>query len=233
MASLTDVKRNNSRARLARPDKATRGAVILLPSAAGFSPFHDNVLNELAGAGYTALAWDPFLKYGDLSQEERGKISAEQMKDAEIVVEHRDWVGFLGEQPGVQTIASLGFCMGGRHAMVLAAEDARVKAAVAFYPTMRDPKPAVAIDLPPAAAKIAGDVLVHAPGRDHLSSHASFERLWQSLRSRPSGGATFMNWYPNAHHGFYGKTAAQDKDDYEAGLLAWPASMAFLKAALL
>jgi carboxymethylenebutenolidase len=231
MTSLTDLKRNNSRGRLARPEKASRGAVIVLPSAAGFNAFHDGVLNALAGAGFHALAWDPFVKYGEVSQEERGRISAEEMKDSEIVLEHRDWVGFLLEQSGVQTIGALGFCMGGRHALLLAAEDKRVNAAVGFYPTMRDPKPAVANDLPAIAPKIAGQVLVHCPGKDHLTSRASFERLRQALESRESG-TTAMNWYPKAHHGFYGKTAAQDKDDYEAGLLAWPVTMAFLSAAL-
>ena len=57
--------------------------------------------------------------------------------------------------------------------LLLAAEDTRVKAFSAFYPTMRDPRPANAIDLPPMADKIACPVQVHYPGRDHLTSPAT------------------------------------------------------------
>ena len=227
--TLENLARDGTAARLART--ASKEAVLFIPSAQGLNGFVDDKLHELAAAGFTALAWDPFHSVPNLPADQRSKHTDTVQQDPLVQKEHLRWLDFLQKDCGAERIGVLGFCMGGRMALTLASADARVKASVGFYPTMRDPKPANVIDLPAVAPAIACPVMVHCPGKDILTSHASFHKLRAALESR-EGAATLMNWYPKAHHGFQSKSKAENADDHEAGLLAWPASMAFLKSAL-
>ena len=117
--------------------------------------------------------------------------------------------------------------------LVLAAGDQRLQACVAFYPTVRDPKPAKASDVAALAPNIACPVQIHYPGQDYVTSNASFQKLRTALESRPSPAPTCIYYYPQAHHGFLGKSRKESVDDADAGSIAWPAAVAFFRAALL
>lgn len=227
--TLENIVRDSTGARLAKA--ASKAAILFIPSAMGINEFVDEKLAELARAGFTALAWDPFHAVPDLPKDQRSKHTDTVQQDPAVQKEHLRWLDYLQKETGAERIGVLGFCMGGRMALTLAAADARVKASVGYYPTMRDPKPASVIDLPAVAPSIACPVLVHCPGLDVLTSHASFHKLRGALESR-ADAATLMNWYPKAHHGFQSKSKAENAGDYAAGLIAWPATMAFLAAAL-
>jgi carboxymethylenebutenolidase len=229
MAQLEDIVRDTTRGRVARA--SSREAVLLIPSAMGLNAFVDEKLIELAQAGFTALAWDPFYKYPDLPAEKRSAHTDTVQQDAAVQKEHVRWLDYLKDEAGMERIGVLGFCMGARMSLALPAADARVDAAVSYYPTIRDPKPANVLDLLASAASIPCPVLVHYPGLDHLTSHTSFHKLRAALESRKDAG-TFVHFHPRAHHGFQSKTSEENRDDYAAGLLAWPATLAFLKATL-
>jgi carboxymethylenebutenolidase len=228
---IKDMTRDGLHARVAVPDGKSRFGVLLIPSAAGLNPFVDKVLAQLADEGFTALAWNPFTAYPDLPPKERSRISETVLQDTDALREQGRWVDCLAGEMGAESIASIGFCMGGRMSLLLAAGDARIRAAVAYYPTMRDPRPANAVDPVGPAARIACPVQVHYPGLDHLTSRASFHRLRDALEARPAPAPSFMQVYPKAHHGFQSKTAEEDKDDAAAGAIAWPATLAFLHSA--
>ncbi len=232
--TVTDITRGGGHARFLQPSENRGAGVILLPSVVGLNKATDDILIKLADAGLTALAWDPFTAYGpDLTREEKGRLSASVFDDAVLQREHSGWVDYMQRDLGVAKVGVIGFCMGGRMSLVLAAADARLSASVAFYPSIRDPKPAKAGDVIALAANIACPVQIHYPGQDYVTSNASFAQLRAALESRPGVAPTTVFYYPQARHGFFGKTREESPADATAGAIAWPATVAFLRAALL
>ena len=236
MAKITikDIHKKGLHARFAKPWGKCNSGVLLLPSAFGFGPGVDDQLMHLAEAGLAALAWNPYSAYDEnLPREERSRISETVLMDADCLREQSSWIDTMINKLDLPNIGLLGFCMGGRMALLLAAEDTRVKAVSAFYPTMRDPRPANAIDLPPMADKIACPVQVHYPGKDHLTSHASLQRLRAALDARQGTTPAAVIHYPQATHGFLGKTKEASPADYESGLTSWAVTTAFFGAILI
>ena len=235
MAKVTikDIHRKGLHARFAKPWGKCSAGVLLLPSAVGLVPASDDQLTRLATAGLAALAWDPYSAYDPaMPREERAKISETVLMDSDALREQSGWIDIMQNKLGLASLGVLGFCMGGRMALLLAAADPRVKAAAAFYPTMRDPRPANAIDLPPVADQIICPVQVHYPGKDHLTSHASLQRLRAALDARQAVPPAAVIHYPQARHGFLGKTQEENPADFESGMTSWAVTTAFFTATL-
>lgn len=232
--TVTDITRSGGRARLAQPLENCHAGVILLPSVVGLNQATDDLLVRLADAGFTALAWDPFFTYApNLTREEKGRLSASVFDDTVLQREHSGWIDYMQQDLGVAKVGVIGFCMGGRMSLVLAAADRRLRACVAFYPSIRDPKPAKASDVVALAANIACPVQIHYPGLDYVTSNASFQKLRTALEARPDPAPSCVHYYPQANHGFLGKTHEESPADAAAGTIAWPTTVAFLRAALL
>jgi carboxymethylenebutenolidase len=230
---LQDIADAGLRARMALPQRKADAGVLVLPSAVGLGATVNRVLAELAGAGLAALAWDPFSAYDTvLTQEQKSRITETEQADEAVLREHVFWLDHLHDRLGARNVATLGFCMGGRMSLHLAAKDARVKAAVAFYPTLRDPRPENMVDLVPLAGGISCPVLVHYPGQDHLTSRASFGQLRASLESRPGSAPTTVFFHPHARHGFMNQDQANGSPDAAATALAWPPTVAYLRTVL-
>jgi carboxymethylenebutenolidase len=228
---LQDIASEGLKARLALPHGKAHVGVLVLPSVAGLGGHTNTTLTELASAGFLALAWDAFGAYDlGIDQKEKARIAESVQQDAAVVEEHRHWVGYLQKEFQLVRIGTLGFCRGGRMSLLLAAQDPRIAAAVAYYPTLRDPKPALVVDPVPLVGKVSCPVQIHYPGSDELTSQASFGRLRAALETRKSG-ATSTYFHPGAGHGFISR-ASQPGPDAAACVIAWPATVAFLKAAL-
>jgi len=229
----TDIIINGLRARIALPGQKAGRAVLILPSAAGIGKTVKNVMSDLTDAGVAALAWDPFAGYEpDMSQEQKSKIADTVQRDEVIVRQHMGCIDYLQHEFGTKQIATLGFCMGGRMSLYLAAMDTRIRAVAAFYPTLRDPRPDNMIDPVPLAGQISCPVFVHYPGRDHLTSAVSFQRLRAALEQRNGPAATVAFLHPHAGHGFMNQPHEGGGPDADASSVAWPPTLAFLKSAL-
>ena len=208
-----------------KPDGPAKGGVLLLPTNAGTSGINKKHSSQLAGAGLTTLLWDPYPGRGVPKEDERSAWSGDVEDDWALAGQSR-WLTYMSEELGLETLGTLGFCMGGRYALLLGAKDHRLAAVAAFYPTVRKPKPdRQKYDAIALCAEIRCPVTLVCPGQDHITTQEVYSDLRQTLRVRPE--PTIPHMYPDAGHGFVqaGKPEAAVK-------MAWSQVVAFMTACL-
>jgi carboxymethylenebutenolidase len=213
---------------VARASVATTAGVLLLPTVAGIDDFACGYAESLAETGLTTLVWNPYPEVAMGSPLDDVRPLSTKLNDAATAQTLSGCVDTLERELGVKTVATIGFCMGGRYVLVFAARERRLRAAVAVYPSVRaqraqhqDVEPAI------AAAAIACPVQMLYPGRDHVTPRAVFETLQAALQSRSV--ETSIQLYPDAEHGFFHHEGAANA---AAARSARPQIEAFLKAHL-
>lgn len=186
----------------AAPDGASRGIVIVIHDIFGAREFYRNLARRYAGAGYTALLPDLFVRQGPLAEETReaafergGRFSYPQaIVDLQRVVDH--------VAPRGQNVATVGFCMGGTLVMLLAAREPRIAAGVIYYGFPANPTPS---DLRPyeplrETAQVCHPLLGFWGDEDHGVGMDNVRRYQEGLAA---AGATFdFTIYPGLPHGF-------------------------------
>jgi carboxymethylenebutenolidase len=107
-------------------------AIVVIQHAGGVDTFTRAMVDQLAAAGYAAVAPDLYHRL-DAALEPTTK--RQQLKDKEIIADVNATVNFLCDHPNVnaQRLGITGFCMGGRVVYLMAAANSRFKAAVAYY----------------------------------------------------------------------------------------------------
>jgi carboxymethylenebutenolidase len=188
--------------------------------------------DRLAAAGFAALVWDPYsgrdVPVG--SPEDLAPL-ARSLRDGAARAEHDRWVAYLRDEVGLAQVGTIGWCMGGRYALLLAAQNRDVAACVAYYPSIHDPNPpnqdddAVAL-----SGEIRCPVEVVYPGQDHVTSNATFRALQAALQAREAPTATQL--YRDADHGFLDLERHPSERNEAAARAAWPQTIAFLHAHL-
>jgi carboxymethylenebutenolidase len=139
-------------------------------------------------------------------------------------------VDHLHADLGCQRVGVIGWCMGGRFALLLGARDRRLVNVVAYHPTVPDPPaPNHVIDAAEYAARIEAPVMMLYPGADHLVPHESFLRLQRALHGR-DGGPSIVHLYPGAEHGFSARARQDNPVNKLAFELSWPQVLAFVEA---
>jgi carboxymethylenebutenolidase len=124
-----------------------------------------------------------------------------------------------------------GWCFGGRLSLILAARDPRVSACVAYHPSVRVARgPQQTEDAIALASEIACPVEWVHPGNDQVITGDLLPVIRDALANREKG-ATSISVYPGADHGFMERQTTDA--NRTAATLAWPQTIAFLKAALL
>ena len=126
---------NRFAAFLAAPEEPSAKGVVILPDVRGLYRFYEELALRFAERGYPALAFDYFGRTAGI--EKRGKefvyrphveaVTQEQIQaDVAAAVEH---VRSLG----VESVFTVGFCMGGRQSWLAAADGHGLAGAVGFY----------------------------------------------------------------------------------------------------
>lgn len=217
---------------LARPAGGSSAGMLMLPMVTGVGVQVRDWADELARSGVTALSWDPWegrpssdetpmdMLYGWMGELDDEKCLADQAR----LFDH-----LLGKL-GCDRVGVMGWCLGGRFALLLGGRDARPANVIAYHPTVPGrPRPNHTLDAVEHCASIQAPVLMIFPGADDLVPPESFQRLQAALQSRASG-PSMVHVYPGAEHGFASKMRHGNPVNAEAFALSWPQVMSFIHA---
>lgn len=205
------VNGKTANAYLAVPENGGPG-VLVLHAWWGLKPFFKEVCDQLAEQGFTAFAPDMY----------QGRI-ANTVDEAKALLEQRD-SELMGEtvkaakeylvslNPG-KPVGVLGFSMGASWALIVAANEPDVAAAVLFYGSG-------GVDFTPVKAKVLG----HYVEEDEWEPLDEVKAMEKDMRA--AGVDATLHFYPKVGHWF----VEQDRPEYdpESAKLAWDRTFDFL-----
>jgi carboxymethylenebutenolidase len=214
---------------LAQPAASTHAGVLILPTIFGVNEFARGFADTLADSGLVAAVWD--LNSGlPLTTDYQECIKrARTLTDESASRMIGQWIDKLRADHAVSAVGVVGFCIGGRFALLQAARDRQIAACAAAYPSIESPRLAnQECDAVELASDIGCPVHMLRPGNDHVSSPETYEALTAALLRRRA--ATTIQTYPEAEHGFMHRPTPAA--NVAATKLAAPQLIAFLKACL-
>lgn len=203
------------------PSGPVRGGVVVAHEWWGLNDQIRGVADRLAAAGYAALV--PDLYRGEAATEpERAHELLRGLKEdraSAILRSAASWLGANGETTG-KKIAAIGFCMGGRLALLAALDGREVAGAVVFYgqPVLEKER----------LGSLSGPVLGLFGGDDRgipVGDVRAFEAAARAL-----GKKVETRLYMGAGHAFFNETRPSYNADAAAD--AWKRTLAFLEKTL-
>ena len=222
---------------LARPKASGRyGAVVIFSPNPGLTEDLRNTAAQLAQAGFLGLAINPYSREAGLTNDHArarfdyygGKAFDEQQRrDA------RAGIDYLRRQPFFKRgpLGAVGFCGGGRQALIFSAQHKDITAVVNFYgppvlgPNHQAPKGPFKLDVMDVLDQIKVPVQGHYGASDPIIPVADVNRLERDLRAQ--GTPTEVYIYEGAGHAFYDHT--RPRFHPEAARLAHHRMLQFLK----
>ena len=185
---------------------------------------------RLAEAGYSSFVWDPYPGEAPPQDLPSAQARAKGLNDG-VVDEMSECVGHMLGTMKLPAVAVVGFCLGGRYALLLGARDKRLFACVPYYPSVHVPnQPQQALDAVALSAEIPCPVhLIHA-GADQVFKPDAFALIRGALERRPA--ATIVEIHPGAVHSFMRPDLQGVPANALGSRLSWPQVAAFLDACL-
>jgi len=224
-----DIKQSGLAGFLAQPDAPTTGGVVILATIFGVNSFVRGYAETLARAGLAAAVWDHYEGLPLITDYEESKARARKLADAGVQAAVKSWADFMQGELRLTSVGVLGFCLGGRYALIAAARERRLKACAAAYPSIEMPRlPNQEQDAVALAADISCPALVVQPGHDHVATPETYATLRQNLTKRAA--PTMWQYYPDAEHGFMHRK--EPAANPAATVIASPQLVAFLRACL-
>ena len=135
-----DVKQSGLFGFLAQPDAPTKSGVVILPTIFGVNSFVRGYAETLARAGLAAAVWDHYEGLPLTTDYEESKARARKLGDAGMHAKVGKWVDYMLGDLQLTSVGVLGFCLGGRYVLMAAAQDKRIKACAAAYPSIEKPR---------------------------------------------------------------------------------------------
>jgi carboxymethylenebutenolidase len=224
-----EIKRAGLFGFLAQPDAPTKAGVVILPTIFGVNAFVRGYAETLARAGLAAAVWDLYEGLPLTTDYEESKARARKLGDGGTQGIIKTWIDYMAADLQLTSVGVVGFCLGGRYALMTAAQDKRIKACGAVYPSIESPRlPNQEQDAVALAADIRCPVHVVQPGHDHVASVETYAALKATLHKRAA--PTIWQYYPDAEHGFMHRK--EPAANPAATVIAAPQLVAFLQACL-
>jgi carboxymethylenebutenolidase len=232
MHHTAELHVDNLHAVLCEPADGARAGLLLLPMVYGIEGKVLEYADWLANAGFAAVVWDPYsgrdVPTG--TPEDLAPLSR-SLRDGSVRAEHDRWLDYMREELQLAQLGVIGWCMGGRYALLLAAHSRQLAACVAYYPSIVDPRsPHQDEDAVTLSGEIRCPVQLSYPGRDDVTSPATFRALQAALQARETPTVTQL--YPAADHGFLDSARHPGDQNAAAARCAWTQTIAFLQAHL-
>ncbi len=214
----------------ARPSTGTGFPIVLVNEEIfGVHEYIKDVCRRLAKAGYLAVATEYYARIGDLSKMTDVKeIIANVISkapDARYLADADATLIWAGANKGdLSRVAVTGFCRGGRQTWLIAENNAKVKAAVAYY----GPIAGAVSDIQPKMAGEGADQLrcplLGLYGGQDAGIKVEDVRAAEA-KAKAAGKTVEIVIYPDAPHGFHADYRPSfRKDAAEDGwkrMLAW------------
>ena len=214
---------------LAEPVGGARGGVMLLPTIFAINAFAKSYADTLANAGLACAVWDIYSGLPLPADYDESIKRARALSDDKVVASIGKWIDHMLGEMKLASVGVLGFCIGGRFAIMQTAADKRIKACAMVYPSIENPRlPNQDMDSLSLAADIACPVLNVQPGKDHVSQPDTYQILNAALFKRSA--PTTLQLYPVAEHGFMHRPTPAENP--AATALASPQIIGFLKGCL-
>jgi carboxymethylenebutenolidase len=209
---------------LARPKKSERRpAVIVLHGNPGATDDVRMATAQLAQAGFVGLLvdWgsrDPLPEGEEAQKLWRDRITGFTfwklvLEDIQAAIAHLNAQPFVRPKGGVGLV---GFCGGGKQALLFAARSAEVKGVVAFYASARYRQFRNNTDPVPELVEVAGEIRAPVQGHygmlDQVALPDDAREFAALLRARRERRAVQMYYYEKAGHSFYNYTRPPGSD---------------------
>lgn len=209
-----EVRIEGLRIQVTHPEAASGAGVLLYPTIMGIDGPMEDFASSLAATGVTAAVWDPYDGEGGTGEIKEMLLRSKQCEDQSMVRDLTRIVDHLRDELELREIAALGWCFGGRIALLHAGSDDRIDLVCAYNPTLYSPTPVEIAgiglmsraDFPgqtmdefALSSSIRGPVQVSRPERD-FTQNAEYQRLFEVLCGR--SGPTIYEFHPGASHGF-------------------------------
>ena len=210
---------------LARPaDPKPKPAVIIIHEWWGLNDHIKDIAQRFAREGFVALAVDLYSRLANAVTKDPTEAAKlmESLKSQQALKDINAAVRYLKQQPFVDgwKLGTIGFCMGGTFALLLAAHNSDIKASVPFYG-----------QIPPTDSLkyLLCPILYIYGEQDGWIQKADVQRLRQGLIQLGRPGE--VRTYPGCPHAFFNDTRADAYRPKEAQD-AWQRTLAFLRAHL-
>ncbi|MBA3439703.1 MAG: dienelactone hydrolase family protein [Pyrinomonadaceae bacterium] len=194
-------------------------AVLIIAGNKISEEYIPNTCASLALAGFVGLAPNVFHPLPDTtpSNNEAYKKFLADHTELDILDDIQAGVSYLRTQPYVSPggMGVVGFCMGGRLAMLFGARSREVDAVVPFHPAPMKEKEITRLKIP---------VQVHHGTADKAVAMTETQKLEKMLKAQGTPVEVFL--YEGADHGFLAYTRPFYKPD--AAKLAWTRTTQFL-----
>ena len=210
---------------LATPSSGSGPGVVVIQEWWGLVPHIEDVCDRFAAEGFTALAVD--LYHGSSASNQEPDEAGKLMMEMELPRAARDMGGavqWLLQSPHAtgNAVATVGFCMGGGLALLLATLRPEVRACSAYYPVM--PWPSFSADW----SKLSGPVLGHFGEKDGWNTHEKVDVLEKQLAA--GGQHVEFHWY-DADHAFL-NDSRPEAYNADAARLSWDRTLALFRQQL-
>ena len=203
-------------------------AVIVIAGNVISEEYIPNTCAALAVAGFVGLA--PNVFHPPIGMPQRLDTQRDDYaghSDNDALIDINIGIDYLRRQPFVRQegevpyarldgLGVVGFCYGGRLALMLGARVTDVDAVVAYHPG-----PFYPVEM----TRLKATVLIHQGTADHSLPEGQTATLIKNLKAHKI--PTEVYWYEGADHGFLAYTRPTYKPD--AAKLSWERSITFLK----